>query len=336
MDWKERLWGAAAALTVTVVGGVVVYYATKEPVEKPAERLYYSVRSSSHFSGDKQRISFSSVELRNVGDLPASNVVAMIKVPAGTVQDIEIDAALAPGIEQEIEGGQVVLKFTRLLPSEAVTVNLLSTWPGAPSVVMRSDNSIGRAASPVPVSVAKDKSRANRVAAVLVPISAAIFTLVGVWWTLRFRKVLDHSRAVFPNRNNAAFVLLHGGLVEEASRILASSLKEGSYDAHILSNMAVCEQLVGEDGKAKGYVNAARFVGKTKHTDAVVAFNEAIISILDGDVSRFKERLAHAYSQSPLEIKRYIENSVHFEEFKRDSAVAKAIAEIESSAMKKS
>ncbi|MET7140208.1 tetratricopeptide repeat protein [Xanthomonas sp. PPL139] len=338
MNWKDTIVGSLATLAVTVVASVIVYYVTKEPVNKPVEDLYYTVKGASQFSGDKQKISFSTMDVGNSGEVPASNVVATIKFSAGAVQDIAIDAPQGPRVEQEIHGNEVLLKFPKLLPREVVTVNFLITGPSKPVVTLRSDDSFGKAKAWAPAIDSSDTRSAkfNRASGNIVPISVAIFALVVFWAYKKYKKSkIRYTDGMVADKNNAAFTLLHSALVSDAANILSASIRQGRYDAFTLSNLALCEKLTGDGEKARRLLDAANFGGQSRHAEAVVAFNMAIISFLDDDVSKFSKHLSRAYSLSKAEIKGYVDRSVHFKEFRVNPNVDKIIIDIEGLAFAK-
>lgn len=60
MKWKDVLIGALITLAITVFGGIIVYYVTKEPPKKISEKLIYSVENPQNFVTKKQRNNHSN------------------------------------------------------------------------------------------------------------------------------------------------------------------------------------------------------------------------------------------------------------------------------------
>lgn len=68
MKIQDALVGAVSTLLVTVIAGVVVYYATREPDEKRSEKLVYVLNQTATFTGGAQELAFSTLSLTNEGE----------------------------------------------------------------------------------------------------------------------------------------------------------------------------------------------------------------------------------------------------------------------------
>jgi hypothetical protein len=55
MKWRDVIIGAVSTLLVTILSGVVVFYATKEPDEKKQELLSYTVNETAVFQREVAR-----------------------------------------------------------------------------------------------------------------------------------------------------------------------------------------------------------------------------------------------------------------------------------------
>ena len=90
MKWRDVIIGAIVSLLVTILGGVAIFYATKEPDEKKQERLVYSINQTAQFSGGSQDLAFSSLTLSNLGGIAAKNVSVIISLNASELKDLDI------------------------------------------------------------------------------------------------------------------------------------------------------------------------------------------------------------------------------------------------------
>ncbi|WP_435815112.1 hypothetical protein ACLMM6_12715 [Xanthomonas campestris pv. incanae] len=116
------------------------------------------------------------------------------------------------------------------------------------------------------------------------------------------------------DKNNAAFLLLHNGLVIDAERILSSAVENGRYDSVILSNLALCNALSGDHTKANALMDAADFMQPVGHAAAVVGFSRAVMLLDEGERAEAIAELRKAISLSPKDIKRYCRFSVHLKQ----------------------
>lgn len=309
MQWKDALIGAVITLVVTTAGGVAVYYFTKEPELKAKELLTYSIGSTGDFSGEKERVAFASVAISNKGGKAANGVVVNIKFDESSIKDLT--TVLTPGMVEtkSLSKNVATLDYKRLLPGEKVTVNVLLDAPSEPSVSVRSDETLGL---PEDKNSTTDKKRkdANKLAAVLVPVSAVAVTAIFIFLLRRMRRM---SAAGIPlhDRNNVAFLLLHNGLVADAERILRSAVEDGRYDSIVLSNLALSKALSGDHIRANALIEAADFIQPVGHAAAVVGFNRAVMLFDAGKRPEAFAELRKAISLSDEDIKRYCNLSVH-------------------------
>ncbi len=313
MQWKDALIGAVITLAVTTAGGVAVYYFTKEPEFKTKEILIYSIGSTGEFSGEKERVAFASVAISNRGGKAANGVVASMKFDKSTIKDLT--TVLVPGMieARSLSKNSATLEYKRLLPGETITVNVLLDAPSKPVVSIRSDETLG---FPEEInSSATDKKRkyANTLSAVLVPGSAVIIA-VFLFIFRRLTRRLSATGMALSDKNNAAFLLLHNGLVIDAERILSSAVENGRYDSVILSNLALCNALSGDHTKANALMDAADFMQPVGHAAAVVGFSRAVMLLDEGKRAEAIAELRRAISLSPKDIKRYCRFSVHLKQ----------------------
>lgn len=312
MKWKDILIGALVTLTVTVVGGIAIYYFTKEPEDQHREHLLYTVQQSASFTGGTKDVTFSTVRVRNTGGVAARNVIVVALLDDTDIRDVAIESDSGSTIvKRELAPSRFEITYAALLPSEVVTINLLLASESKPAVSVRSDESFG---SEVPsnfesVSIASGKRRFLEIS---VPVTGSLLVALMaalVLWVRRYGALGLPST----DANNAGFVLLHQGLVDDAIGILHTAVQQGRYDPYVLSNLALCKALKGEADEARKLLRAAKFREASGHACAVVSFNEALIALVGNDVTAGIERLRAAVDISPKEIRRYCERSIHLD-----------------------
>ncbi|MDD4964150.1 MAG: hypothetical protein PHI11_09570 [Gallionella sp.] len=319
MKWRDVLVGAVASLTVTVLGGVSVYYATKEPDEKKVEKLTYSLNQTASFTGSTQNLSFSTVTVSNEGGVAAKKVSIVIGVQASQIRDVAVNAERGlREIAQEKTAKSLRVAYETLLPKESVTINLLLSEAEKPTIDVRSEATLGEEQKRNVTDSTTLRSKLNVYSVAVVPVSGliSIVILVGLLTFIRRRGLLDH----FPDRNDAGFLLLHHGLIDEAAEILSESVRAGRCDQYTLSNYALCKAAKGEIASARQLIQAAEFRDRTGHGKAVLLFNEALVHLLDGNRDAALDSLRQAIELSPNKIRRYCQRSVHLNAVRSEPA----------------
>lgn len=313
MKIRDVIIGAVSSLAVTVLGGVAVYYATKEPDEKKSENLVFVLNQTAAFTGGAEEIAFSTLTITNEGGVAARKLAVSIGVKESDVRDLAINAQDGVReISRERTPKAVRIVFESLMPRESITVNLLLSQPERPTIDVRSEAS---RAEEHPFAAGDDKrsrqERLNTISKILVPVGAVLSALVWVFLVVRLR-----SRGAFDffaDRNDTGFLLLHHGLIEDADHVLGDAVRSGRSDQYTLSNYALCKALKGDNTQAQQLIDAANFRNRTGHGRAVVLFNEALIRLKQGDEPVALGKLTEAVRLSPKAIRRYCEKSVHFD-----------------------
>lgn len=317
MNWKDVLIGAISTLGVTVLGGVVIYYVTKEPELKSRELLTYSVRSSGDFSGDKERVAFTSIIIANRGGRVANNVAVNIKFSGPSIKDLTTETVPGTREDRNVDKDQAKLTYHKLLPGEEVTVDLLLDSPARPTVTVRSDESLAVIEKSLGSEKTEKITDINRASSLVVPISALLFSVLAAQFLRRVKK-LGIADGILSNRNNAAFLLLHSGLSQEAEEVLSDSVRSGQYDSFTLSNLAVCKAVNGDMEKATALMNAAKYRDTNGHAAAVVLFNNALLNMMSEKRQEAISDLRKALALSPKEVKHYCERSVHLRDYRNN------------------
>ncbi len=320
MKLKEIIIGAVATLLVTILGGVGVYYWTKEPDAKKTELLYYSVNQVATFKGGTTNMGFNVARIHNDGGIPARQVVLTVQFPTATITDhsVESTSGLIPKTKT-IDKQKAEFLFDVLVPSEVVTVSLLTSSPEVPKISLRSNDSLGKP-DEEKQTTASAKNRANKFAEYFIPILGLLSMALAFPVFRVFRK----SNQPSSSKNNFAFLLLHQGLINDAEGILKDAIRLGEDGAYALSNLAVCKAKAGQVPEALSLIRAARFYSSSKYEHAVVTFNDALISLIADNKEEFFLKLKEAVEQSPKMIREYCDYSVYLTDVKSDLRYAEA------------
>jgi hypothetical protein len=325
MKIQDALVGAVSTLLVTVLGGVAVYYATKEPDEKKSEKLVYVLSQTATFTGAAQELAFSTLSVSNEGGIAAKKPTLTIDLKSAEVRDLAVNAqGGSHELSREKSPRRIRITFESLLPRETITLSLLLSQPEKPMIDFRSEASLAEERIALQSTEIKTGSeKLNAIAKIIVPVGAVLSLLTWIPLTIRLR-----SRGAFDffsDRNDAGFLLLHQGLVGDAERILSEAVHQGRSDQYVLSNYALCRALAGNFDDADKLLRAATFRDRSGHGLAVVFFNESLIRLKQGDESASMAKLADAIRMSPKAIKKYAEKTVHFDGVRQKPAFQTAI-----------
>lgn len=328
MKLQDVLVGAVASLFVTVLGGMGVYYFTKEPDIKKSEKLIYDVRSTASFKGGSQNIEFTAIRIANEGGVAANKVTIDANLKSSQIRDIAIDSR--PGLletERQQTPQSLHLGIRSLLPGEFITLNLLLTSPERPDVALRSEATLGTERA-MDELISRDKPQTSKVAGTVGEIALVLLAGTSMLMSIFLRR---RGLSTFaPDKNNTGFLLLHHGLVEEAEIILTSALRSGHYDSYTLSNLAFCKALRGQNEQAEGLIRAASFKKNSGHAKAIVLFNEALIYLIAKKNIEALAKFKEARALSPSDIKSYCKHTVYFDIVRSDPSFYELIRETDS------
>lgn len=316
MKWRDILIGAFASLLVTIIGGVIVFYATKEPDQNKTEKLSYLIDQTAQFTGGSHNVAFSSLTLTNLGDVAAKNVTVSISFATATLKDLAVNASLGmKELSRERTSNSLRIVYDNLLPHDKVTINLLLSSAEKPTVSVRSNATLGEERTQLDSGKKSANSELNRLVGVAIPVTGILTILLTaiLLFFLRSRGAFD-----FRSRNDTGFLLLHNGLIDEAESTLSLAVSEGQCDVYTLSNLAVCKATRGHFDKAQGLLKAAKFRERSGHGNAVILFNEGLVQLLHGDKSAAIKSLKEAISIAPRSIKNYYRKSVFFDKVRTE------------------
>jgi hypothetical protein len=146
MRWREILIGAVSGLLVTIVGGIIVYYVTRESPGK--ERVIYTIEPPTVFETGTTNFAVQNIGIANVGQSAAKHVEIVIDTShTGTeVKDESVTSSSGPAsgiFENDQRPAGPSISLNSLIPGERIKVSLLLTSkPKEPPVVsIKSDAS---------------------------------------------------------------------------------------------------------------------------------------------------------------------------------------------------
>ncbi len=315
MQWKEIVIGSVATLIVTVVAGVGTYYLTKEPDYAKVERLLYSVEQLAEFRGNSKNASMTYVSFKNSGGAAARDVTLGINLSNSKFEDYSVtNSQRVPISKESVKDGSAEFKLERLLPGESIKISFLQSLPENPSVTLRSSESVGKEDEPAEPKASRASS-INTFIKYFVPF-IGVFTIAA---SIFLARLLSRSRRQRPHcRNNVGFLLLHQGMVEDATRILRLAVENGEDGPHALANLALCEAMHGDAEKSNSYLNAAEYYASDDQEKSLVELSRAISFLISGNKAEFYSRLKQAISLEAKEIREYCNYSVHLDEVRAE------------------
>jgi hypothetical protein len=244
MNWRSRGTGAVISLVVTILAGLIVYYATKETT--PTEQLVYRISALAKFTTEGSDKTFITIYTENRGSKTAKNVRIVAEFKDGfSIREKDISSSAAPVAEFKdlSTANRLEIAIPFFVSGEQFTTTLLIEGPGLPNprLGVRSDESIGTRAEPKTPKKTEQALIAT-LAALLVGglsgIAMAVFARVS-----RRRGFFDAAKT---RKNNTAFVLMHQGLTEDASQLFHNTFLQHGADPLLLANYGLSLGLLGD------------------------------------------------------------------------------------------
>ena len=324
MKWKDAIIGAAITLLVTILGGIAVYYFTKEdPIEKK-ENLIYKVEPPVSFEGSGSKLSISNITIENIGELKAKNVKIEIYAAHNNISEAKASSSLGGTVNRAQEtaiDGRVTFSIPTILPEERINISLLLNTASLskPEVLVRSDSSV---AKPSILNKSEKQKETKELLPKLLIALIAIFLPTAVLLIVKLKKNNPYRDE---SLNNIAFVLLHQGDVAKAKNLLESAINKGEGGSHSLANYALCLAANGETDQAIKYIAASEFYASSDHEESIVLFNKSIISLTQKNEEEFIKHLNKAIIKSKKEILLYLKYSVFTKETIKRPDIKEAI-----------
>ena len=302
MNWRDIVIGFISALLVTVIGGSIVFYITKEPKNyQKTEKLMYATETIASFSAKKQKFTLFTLHLGNFGKDTARNVDVGVQFSKDT-KIIDRSILLSTGpvgryniLDDEISA--LKIQFPTLIPNEEVKISfMISDNPTIdPKIGIKSEKTVAIKSSLGKKNDTKNITKINEIVSKLI---FPIFLISIIMIIILYRTADRIKHSYYRNLNNTAFLLLHNGLANESKAIFEKEIKEHGAHSHLLSNYALNLVL---DGKTEGVnerINVAELMAITKYDKAMVKFNKGLIKLIQNDVESGIEEISNAVELS--------------------------------------
>ena len=316
-------------LVVTIVGGVAIYYLTRQPsAPAPAEELVYDIDTPVVFESDQTELSFTNVRVKNVGNESATNVSVVVQF-GDKVKVVDKKVTLSSGpagtFSAKMDAHQVELKIPVLTPNETATLAILTDAVDEenPTVGVKSDASTGSKGSLTSVSTVRESrnNRLDQTLAVLVPLALLAQIVLLLVFRQRFRRFFRRIIPNFRSINNTAFVYLHRGLTDEALALLSDGIATSGAEPTMLANYGLALGAKGDRETAERVFDAAEFWAEANVGEqALIAFNRAIVCLRDNNESDGINLMRKAFQLSKHDIARYASYSDLIQELREQHA----------------
>lgn len=326
MKWKEIIFGALITLIITIIAGITVWKLTKEPTKPdPVANVVFESDSPAHFESKSKNLMFNTVRIGNLGDKTAHKVTVSIEFPEETnILDFTISNSsgnAANGNHKELDSkkSEKLFSFDMLMPDEVVTISILTDGYEEDSlnISSRYDEGVGESGKLSKRLYIKPDNSNKSIVGALVAMLLGLFV---AYMYYRLRGLLGGSRS----KNNSAFMLLHQGLINEATQMFESEFNSRGVTSYEIANLGLCKGLSGEREKAEQFYKSAELYSSSKNIKALVEFNRALSYFNSDETEKAKKHFLIAVEKDESMVKNYIKYSVYafalvnsFEEFQR-------------------
>lgn len=309
MNLKELVAGGLITLSVTVVGGIGVWWGTEYFSKQKGELIVFNTDYSTSFKSGDSELGTATLYLLNSGDQTAEDINAEVVFAADVkIEDRSYEASSGDLVDvinrpDDQALNKASISIRSLNPSESVKFSFLLKGSGyfEPRANVRTSKTVGR--REIVQQSALDPFKWITFAA------GALAAPLGILVALLFRRSLS-GWPTAADHNNSAFVLLQKREVDLAERILMSAADRRGFGFHSLNNFALIIGLKGERERANGLFSASEWwAGKNRFQKSLVQLNKAILCFANKDTTEGKALLAEAIRLSPDTTKSFcIEN----------------------------
>jgi hypothetical protein len=313
-NWKDVAIGAVSSLGVTILGGVGIYYLTREPpAAKNEERLVYEVQHVGEFQSENTRVAIQTLRITNDGTQAARDVRAVVEYPTGVkISDHTGSLSSGPAGTFDVSSpasNRLDITIPSLAPAESLRVSVVLDQgvKALPELSVRSPLSVGRAKRTDEPAVSK-RDKVDETLTWLMPgLVLAQGALAYLVWVLRRRRGYSASPS------NAAFALVHQGDADLALHVLDAAMLKGGAGADEFAIRALCLALKGDFTGADRSLSAAAMFGG-RRASIVVDFNRTLIALIRGDEAAARASLLAALERDRQYVLKWAPASKVFEQ----------------------
>lgn len=312
MKWREIIIGAIVTLLITVIGGLVVWKFTKKPPSPaPKSSIIIEYDTPALFESNLKRLLFNTIRVGNVGDKTAHDVFLSIEFPKN-IKILDSAISISSGgsaynnqkelLSKEYEK---LISIKSLMPDEVVTISILVNGASndKAKISARYDEGIGEYGSLTKRPNSMDNQNEGR--AGKAAMSALVLGALLVYMGLRLKNIMGGVRSV----NNSAFMMLHQGMIKEATKLLEDEIARRGGTSYELANLGLCKSLSGDREGGENLFKVAELYSASNSIKTLVAFNRAIAYYKDGQTDEAVKLLECAIKQSKSSIEKYLKFS---------------------------
>jgi len=257
-----------------------------------------------------------SIEVRNSGNARAQNVkIKLTQSEELEVRNWVVDTIPSSIPYQEIESENAIdLNVANFFPDDQIKISIVVSRGRIepPFVSVRSDGSNGIRKVKAPAGTDERDVRRDLLSLALTLIFAQFFISFILMRFSNWRAKKNYKKrmenAFHPSRNNLGFLLLHSGSYDLAKQLFEKAIMEGDTYPLTFSNLMLAKYFLNEVDDIERLIHSSRWPSGADHDRAVLAFNEALYFLNEGDEDKGMELLEEALSLS-AEIKKYCEFS---------------------------
>lgn len=313
MKWKEIIFGALITLIITVIAGIVVWKLTKEPSKPtPNANIVFESDSPAHFESKSKNLMFNTVRMGNLGDKTAHKVTLSIEFPHDTnLLDFNVSNSsgkAANGNHKELESkpNEKLIFFEMLMPDEVVTISILTDGYDESylKISSRYDGGVGKNGKLTKSFYIEPENNSKPIVGALIALVTGLFV---AFMFHRLRQLMGGSRSI----NNSAFMLLHQGLINEATKMLESEFNSRGGTSYEIANLGLCKGLNGDIETAEKLYKSAELYSSSKKIKALVEFNRALSYFNSNELEKAKKHFSNALTSNQKMVKSYITYSVY-------------------------
>jgi hypothetical protein len=332
MKWKEIILGALITLIITIVAGMIVWNLTKEPTKpEPMAKVVFESDSPAQFKSKSKNLIFNTVRIGNLGNKTAHKTTISIEYPEKTnILDFTISnssgkAAIGNNKVLESNKNEKLIFIESLMPDEVVTIAMLTDGNKNDNLIIsaRYENGVGeKGILAKGFYLEPERNKYKSISGLFITLLLGVFITFMLY---RLRQRMGGSRSV----NNSAFMMLHQGLIDEATKMLESEFHSKGGTAFEMANLGLCKGLSGDLDAAEKLFKSAELYSNAKPIKVLVEFNRSLTYFKSDDLDKAKLHFSNAIKTNKRLVKWYVKLSEHgqalvnnLDEFKEFSPIS--------------
>ncbi len=256
---------------------------------------------NSSYEGDTSKIHFDTLRITNKGESTANNVIVNINFKTTSIIEYSITNIENVLIDsKQSDSEKIILNIKSIIPSEELIINILKSNSIQPKIFIKSEKSLAT----------EDKSKDSESNfSKYLEKSLEIFLSIFVFCVLFYFISQKRTPLEKQSANNSAFIMLHTGLLNEATGTLITAIQGGDHSAYAFSNIATCYALKNDLERSDSFLNGASFTLNNSHEKSILKFNYGIIEAIKGNKENSIRLLKESTKIPMSSTKKYIKIS---------------------------